>query len=186
MCLCFPLIPHCILTNLFYCTVDAHVGRSLFEDALLGGLRNHGITVLLVTHAIHFLSRVDYIYAMRGGRVVESGTYEELMGSGGDFARFDKEYGGDDQGPQEHDEDNIRPGDADKVTAEGDMSSAEMMWLMTQGITIEAVKPKVVQRIREQAAGSGKLEGRLIVQEQRRTGSLSWEGTFFHLLSHVF
>lgn len=108
------------------------------------------------------------------------------MGSGGDFARFDKEYGGDDQGPQEHDEDNIRPGDADKVTAEGDMSSAEMMWLMTQGITIEAVKPKVVQRIREQAAGSGKLEGRLIVQEQRRTGSLSWEGTFFHLLSHVF
>lgn len=40
--------------------VDAHVGKALFNDAILG-LRSQGKTVLLVTHALHFLPMVDYI-----------------------------------------------------------------------------------------------------------------------------
>ena len=40
--------------------VDAHVGKALFENAILG-LRARGTTVILVTHAIHFLPQVDYI-----------------------------------------------------------------------------------------------------------------------------
>ncbi len=44
--------------------VDAHVGKALFADAIIGALRNKGKTVLLVTHALHFLSQCDYIYTL--------------------------------------------------------------------------------------------------------------------------
>ena len=158
---------------LFQSTVDAHVGRSLFEDAILGGLRDCGITVLLVTHAIHFLARVDYIYTMKDGRVVESGTYQELIRRGGEFAKLDKEYGGYSEELQKcH-------GGRDKngatVTSDGDTELGEM----SQGVTVEAVKLKAA-RAREQAAGTGKLEGRLMVKERRTTGSVSWKGGFPH------
>ena len=158
---------------LFQSTVDAHVGKSLFENAILGGLRDRGITVLLVTHAIHFLARVDYIYTMKDGRVVESGTYQELIRRGGEFSKLDKEYGGYSEKLQEcH-------GGRDKhtvmVTSDGDAEFGEM----SQDVTVEAVKLKAA-RAREQAAGTGKLEGRLMVKEQRTTGSVSWKGAFPH------
>lgn len=160
--------------------MDAHVGKSLFEDAILGGLCNHGITVLLVTHAIHFLPRVDYIYAMKGGRVVESGTYEELMQRGGEFARLDKEYGGRSQELQER-----RDGDEVQIMVDSDAESGvETTGMITHGVTIEAVKLKAA-RARELAAGTGKLEGRLIVQERRTTGSVSWKGAFSRTFSFM-
>ncbi|KAG0695504.1 ABC protein [Suillus ampliporus] len=131
--------------------VDAHVGKSLFQDAILGALRNRGVTVILVTHAIHFLSQVDYIYTMNNGVITESGTYDELISRGGDFARLDMEFGDDDQ--------------AKEVTPQ-------------TGVTIEDVKLKS-DRAREKATGIGKLEGRLMVKEKRSTGSLSWRVLFF-------
>lgn len=133
--------------------VDAHVGKSLFQDAIVGALRNRGITVILVTHAIHFLSQVDYIYTLNNGVITESGTYEELVSRGGDFARLDLEFGG-------------------HASEGNDEDQAEEAALRT-GITIEDVKLKS-ERARERAAGSGKLEGRLIVKEKRSTGSVSW------------
>ena len=53
--------PHVVLTSL---PVDAHVGKALFADAIIGALRNRGKTVILVTHALHFLSQCDYIYTL--------------------------------------------------------------------------------------------------------------------------
>ncbi|KAL4062863.1 ABC protein [Scleroderma citrinum] len=130
--------------------VDAHVGKSLFEDAIIGELRSHGITVVLVTHSIHFLSQVDYIYTMNNGTIVESGTYDELINKDGEFARLDREYGG--QTEEEKRE---------------ERSTAPL-----QSVTIEDAKKKSAQA-REQAAGKGKAEGRLMVKEQRDTGSIS-------------
>ncbi|OAX36561.1 P-loop containing nucleoside triphosphate hydrolase protein [Rhizopogon vinicolor AM-OR11-026] len=50
--------------------VDARVGKSLFQDAI-GGLQNRGIIIILVTHAIHFVSQVDYIYTLNSGIIRE-------------------------------------------------------------------------------------------------------------------
>jgi ABC-type multidrug transport system fused ATPase/permease subunit len=41
--------------------VDAHVGESLFKNAILS-LRQQGRTVVLVTHALHFLRDVDRVW----------------------------------------------------------------------------------------------------------------------------
>lgn len=54
-------------------------------------------TRVLVTHGLHFLPQVDYIYTMVDGRIAERGTYKELMVKGGAFAKFVSEFGGDEQ-----------------------------------------------------------------------------------------
>ena len=71
--------------------LDAHVGKAVFQNVLQNNPR--GRTRILVTHALHFLPSVDYIYVMFEGRIVERGTYTELMASNGPFSRFVIEFG---------------------------------------------------------------------------------------------
>ena len=132
--------------------VDAHVGKSLFHDAILGSLRNQGKTVIFVTHALHFLSYCDYIYTLHDGHVTEQGTFKELIAANGEFARLDKEYGGNDSQPTEK-----------------------------RQATTTAVAEDVKSKLRsayKRAAGTGKIEGKLIVKEQRTTGTISRQGKF--------
>jgi ABC-type sugar transport system ATPase subunit len=68
--------------------VDAHVGRDLFDKCIIDVLLQKKAegstkrrTVVLVTNALQYLSnsRVDRIVVMKNGRVVEAGTYKELV-----------------------------------------------------------------------------------------------------------
>jgi ATP-binding cassette subfamily C (CFTR/MRP) protein 1 len=131
---------------LIYVVVDANVGKSLFHNAILG-LIQQGKTVILVTHALHFLSQCHYIYTLEGGRISEHGSYQDLLAKNGEFARLDKEFGGG--------------GHVDDDT-EG---------LVTITTTVEELKIKS-----ERAGGTGKIEGKLITKERRTTGSVSWRG----------
>ncbi|XP_054157394.1 ATP-binding cassette sub-family C member 2-like [Oppia nitens] len=58
--------------------VDAHVAQHLFQHVIgpKGLLRRK--TRLLATHNIHFLKDTDYIIVMSDGRILDSGTYDEL------------------------------------------------------------------------------------------------------------
>ncbi|KAH8806665.1 ABC protein [Flagelloscypha sp. PMI_526] len=122
--------------------VDSYVGKSLFNALLI--LRNQGTTIVLITHALHFLSQCDHIYAISNGRIVESGTYSELLAAGGETGALIKEFGGQ------------------EVDAE-DMN--EPSFSVTQ------VKQKSIEC---NAKGTGKLEGKLVVRESRETGHVSW------------
>lgn len=157
-----PFQPVCILCFLHFWfaeyharEVDAHVGRSLFEDVIVGDLRNRGVTVLLVTHAIHFLSQVDYIYTMNNGMIVERGTYLALIAKGGEFSRLALEYGG--QNP---------------TSIEGDINEDSL--LANQKVTVEDAKLK--SALAREQGNKGDMEGRLIVKERRHTGSVSSNG----------
>ncbi|KAG1748434.1 ABC protein [Suillus paluster] len=143
--------------------VDAHVGKSLFQDAIVGALRNRGVTVILVTHAIHFLSQVDYIYTLNNGVITDSGTYDELISRGGDFARLDLEFGG-------------------HASEWDNNDQAEEVKTLQAHVTIDDVKLKS-ERARERATGSGKVEGHLIVKEKRTTGSVSWKVYWTYLVA---
>ncbi|KAH8831323.1 P-loop containing nucleoside triphosphate hydrolase protein [Flagelloscypha sp. PMI_526] len=68
-----------------FSALDAHVGKSVFENAILKS--QAGKTRIVITHALHFLPRVDYIYTIVDGVIQEQGTYQDLMAHGGDFAR---------------------------------------------------------------------------------------------------
>lgn len=69
--------------------VDAHVGKSIFTqvfDNQQGLLKDK--TRILVTHNISVLSKVDNIIVMKGGRVVEIGSYQKLLADGAAFSEF--------------------------------------------------------------------------------------------------
>ena len=134
--------------------VDAHVGKALFENAILG-LRREGKTVLLVTHALHFLTGVDYIYAMNAGHIAEQGTYSEMMASDGAFAHLIADFGG-------AQEDQREEGDAREENA------IEQLDRVVDDKKLVRLSRKAMGK----AAGTGKLEGRLTVDEIRKTGSV--------------
>jgi ABC-type bacteriocin/lantibiotic exporter with double-glycine peptidase domain len=55
--------------------VDAYVGKSILDNCLLRGpLADR--TRILVTHSLHVLDKLDYIYVMDNGEVIEQGTYD--------------------------------------------------------------------------------------------------------------
>lgn len=70
--------------------LDAHVGESVFNNVLAGDRGDK--TRILVTHALHFLSQVDRIYCILDGRIVEQGTYDELVSAKGAFASHINEF----------------------------------------------------------------------------------------------
>ncbi|KNE67441.1 hypothetical protein AMAG_11902 [Allomyces macrogynus ATCC 38327] len=64
--------------------VDAHVDRHLFDawfDKEKGLLR--GKTVVLVTHAMHHLDQADRVLALSEGKIIEQGTYDEVIALNG-------------------------------------------------------------------------------------------------------
>ncbi|KAL1410703.1 hypothetical protein Q8F55_001645 [Vanrija albida] len=129
--------------------LDAHVGRSVFNDAILG-LRKQGKTVLLVTHGLHFLPQVDYIYTVDDGRIAQQGTYAELMSSAsGAFKALMDAFGGG------HGEFNQEADEEEAIEKEGKDSDEE---------TAAGEKHK--------GAGEGKAEGKLTKDEERVTGAV--------------
>uniref|UniRef100_T1K4Y0 ABC-type glutathione-S-conjugate transporter n=1 Tax=Tetranychus urticae TaxID=32264 RepID=T1K4Y0_TETUR len=73
--------------------VDAHVAKHIFNNVLSsksGLLRNK--TRILVTNKLDILSKVDSIYVLANGEISETGTFQELMDSKGDFSELVEEF----------------------------------------------------------------------------------------------
>jgi ATP-binding cassette subfamily C (CFTR/MRP) protein 1 len=76
---------------------------ALFTNAITGSLA--GKTRVLVTHALHFLSRVDYIICLDHGKISQEGTYAELVADKtGAFSALMEEFGGEEQKEEEKEE----------------------------------------------------------------------------------
>ena len=99
---CHVLLIECLQDPLS--ALDAHVGRTVFQRVFMNNLE--GPIKILVTHALHFLLQVDYIYTIADGQVMERGTYVELMANHGVFSKFVKEFGSKQQQEDGTDETN--------------------------------------------------------------------------------
>ena len=64
--------------------VDGHVGDHLFSKAICGDL-SQGVTRILVTHHVHFLSKCDTVIVLEDGCIKNLGTYDELITAGVDL-----------------------------------------------------------------------------------------------------
>ncbi|EEF27679.1 multidrug resistance-associated protein 2, 6 (mrp2, 6), abc-transoprter, putative, partial [Ricinus communis] len=60
-----------------FSAVDAHTGTQLFQECLMGILKDK--TILYVTHQVEFLPAADLILVMQNGRIAEAGTFDELL-----------------------------------------------------------------------------------------------------------
>src|SRR5690606_9446811 len=70
--------------------VDAHVGLHLFEKCINGHLKSK--TRILVTHQLQYLPYANQIIVLERGKIVECGTYKELLNKGGVLATLIKEH----------------------------------------------------------------------------------------------
>ncbi|TFK23809.1 ATP-dependent bile acid permease [Coprinopsis marcescibilis] len=72
--------------------VDAYVGKAILNNCFLNGpLADR--TRILVTHSLHALDKLDCIYVMDHGQIIEQGTYADLMATSTIFVRLVEEYG---------------------------------------------------------------------------------------------
>ncbi|XP_065866716.1 ABC transporter C family member 8 isoform X2 [Euphorbia lathyris] len=69
-----------------FSAVDAHTAATLFNDCVMTALGNK--IVILVTHQVEFLSSVDTILVMEGGKITQSGSYEGLLTAGTAFEQL--------------------------------------------------------------------------------------------------
>ncbi|KAI2615446.1 P-loop containing nucleoside triphosphate hydrolase protein [Hypoxylon sp. NC1633] len=75
--------------------VDSHVGRHIIENVLgPKGLLNSKSRIL-ATNAIAVLPEADYIYQLKDGEIVESGTFRQLIAMKGGIADLVKSTGQD-------------------------------------------------------------------------------------------
>ena len=99
-----------------------------------------GKTRVLVTHALHFLPQVDYVYTIADGRIGEHGTYAELMASGGQFAQFVNEFGSK-ESEAEREEEAVE-GEEEEETEEKDEEKAAKRKKREQGAALMQVEER--------------------------------------------
>lgn len=70
--------------------VDQHVGRHIIDNVLGSKGLLSGKTRILATNAIPVLMEAHFIVMLRDGRIIERGTYEQLMAMKGEIAQLIK------------------------------------------------------------------------------------------------
>ncbi|KAJ3330036.1 hypothetical protein HDU93_000672, partial [Gonapodya sp. JEL0774] len=140
--------------------VDAHVGRWIFNNVLgpEGILKNR--TRILVTHAINYLKQCDHILFLEFGKIVESGTYADLISQEGVVCKLVREY-----------DTTELEDDLDDTAIVGSKPSAV-------GAPLFAHSEQVITRNGDSQSSSKPKPlpdgNKLTTQEERAEGSVSW------------
>ncbi|PIO70932.1 ABC transporter, ATP-binding protein [Teladorsagia circumcincta] len=74
-----------------FSAVDASVAKGIYEKLLAPGGLLAKKTVILVTHSIEFTKNATVIYVMDGGKIVDRGTYAELVERSSVFSEIKRE-----------------------------------------------------------------------------------------------
>ncbi|KAG8682306.1 hypothetical protein FRC08_015043, partial [Ceratobasidium sp. 394] len=187
--------------------VDAHVGHALFHNAILNNLRARGKTVLLVTHALHFLPAVDRVYTLTR----TDGEYRDAEKDEKDLEALDEtgaDYitlAGEPSSPAQESKAQPKEGRIGRIAeqgtyeelmragqafaklveefggGEGRKEQVEVEAGVEEGDKGKGVREKMEKISERKGAGTGKLEGKLIQAEKRTTGSVKWSvyGRYF-------
>ncbi|XP_042871644.1 ATP-binding cassette sub-family C member 3-like [Penaeus japonicus] len=163
-------------------SVDAHVGRFIFDNVIgsKGILKNK--TRLLVTHAVTFLPRVDEVIVLKDGQMVEKGSYNELVAKQGDFANFVQRHQNEDA--EEDTESELKlssPGPYyHQVSSESHKSSVDNeRWLSLLSAknnnNEKEDKEDEKEKLRSMADAAGKTttKQKLVQEEKSETGKVS-------------
>ncbi|KAI6887500.1 ATP-binding cassette glutathione S-conjugate transporter [Hortaea werneckii] len=119
--------------------VDQHVGRHIIDNVLGPKGLLQGKTRILATNSIPVLMEAHYICLLRDGRIIERGTYEQLMAMKGEIANLIKSMASD-EGQSESEEaskgSQPSPGsESETVYGEDDPDDAEERAEAQEGLT---------------------------------------------------
>jgi ATP-binding cassette, subfamily C (CFTR/MRP), member 1 len=122
--------------------VDQHVGRHLIDNVLgpQGLLKSK--TRILATNAISVLSQADAISMIREGRIVESGSYDQVMASKGQLYQLIVEFG---KRAEENNEEDTQT-DSDVTLVNNTNDSAVASDEDNDMIESEPMKPSLLRR----------------------------------------
>ncbi|KAH7820854.1 putative Multidrug Resistance Associated Protein (MRP) [Monocercomonoides exilis] len=176
--------------------VDAHVGRYLFEECIVGTLKSRGKTVLLMTNQLQYLDRADNIILLGGGRIAAQGTEKELRERGIDFSEYiirsshsdndedddgeddnDEEEGNSGEGKDEHHHHHHRSHHHKKGGKSAGMKSRKRREEMARG---KAGSSKGGEESEEEGSEAGK---HMMTEEEQETGSVPLKVYWEYLVS---
>jgi ATP-binding cassette subfamily C (CFTR/MRP) protein 1 len=118
--------------------VDQHVGRHLINNVLGPNGLLSGKTRILATNSIPVLMEADFICLIRDGKIIEKGTYDQLMAMKGDIANLVKTAGTGDNSSEE-----VSSSSSTIISVEEDsQEKAEEMEEAQEGLaTLQAIRP---------------------------------------------
>ncbi|VAH58260.1 unnamed protein product [Triticum turgidum subsp. durum] len=120
-----------------FSAVDAHTAATLFNMAAL-----EDKTVILVTHQVEFLSKVDRILVMEKGEITQEGTYEELLQFGTAFEQL------------------VNAHQDSKTTLDSNVSN--------EGAMVQYQQPRLQQQGSDAEISTGNLPSVQLTQEEER------------------
>ncbi|KAK5935847.1 hypothetical protein CgunFtcFv8_021166 [Champsocephalus gunnari] len=83
-------------------SVDAHVGKHMFEECIKKELQ--GKSIILITHQLQYLEFCDNILVLEDGEVLEVGNHQALMKENGRYAQLITNY---QMGESENEEEDV-------------------------------------------------------------------------------
>lgn len=108
--------------------VDTHVGKHLFEECICKYLKNK--CVILVTHQLQFLKKVDKIILLNDGHIQVSGSYDVLRNSETNFKKLLTDIEGEEEENKhnEHDQGSEEDDNEVQTLAKEEKQSGDVSW----------------------------------------------------------
>jgi len=115
--------------------VDQHVGRHLIDNVLGPKGLLSGKTRILATNSIPVLMEAHYVVLLRDGKVIERGTYEQLLAMKGEIAQLIKTANNDDSQDDSQRSQSDGRSDADTMYGAEDPDDPEEIEEAQEGMT---------------------------------------------------
>jgi ATP-binding cassette, subfamily C (CFTR/MRP), member 1 len=146
--------------------VDQHVGRHLIENVFGPNGLLAGKTRVLATNSIPVLMEANFIALIRDGKIIEQGTYQQLMAMKGEIANLIKTAGNQEQSG-ENETNSGTSSDSSTIVTDMDERDKEEMEEVQEGIShLAPIRP----------AGSGAKQRKGSMATLRRASSASFNG----------
>lgn len=143
--------------------VDQHVGRHLIENVFGPNGLLAGKTRVLATNSIPVLMEANFIALIRDGKIIERGTYQQLMAMKGEIANLIKTAGNQDQSETN----GGTSSDSSTTVTDMDERDKEEMEEAQEGISqLAPIRP----------GGSGAKQRKSSMGSLRRASSASFKG----------
>jgi len=161
--------------------LDGATGKFVFQHAILGYLKKHQKTAIIVTNQLHFLTGADRILLLNQGSVAEIGTFEELMANGKEFAKLIKQFGVF----EEHNEASEKKEEesAAVMAPSPQVGHVENSHSSKAGkkSSTKKKKPEEQENKQQETDAERRKKGNLTGAEKRSTGSVAWQVYSFYI-----